>query len=141
MRAMVRHRGRTHYSPELRRLVLARHDGWAAALEAEAACAARHGAVKGADGDGSNATAPSRRSDWIPWSELLRRVFAEDALACPRCGGRMRVIAAVTSPTGIRQIREHLGLPARAPPLAPARLAEDEAEDDPLARLPEDEQE
>ena len=53
-------------------------------------------------------------------------MFAEDVLNCPRCGGRMRVVAAVTSPTGIRQSLEHLGLPARAPPLAPARLAEDE---------------
>ena len=53
----------------------------------------------------------------------------------------MRVIAAVTSADGARRILEHLGLPIRAPPLAPARLAEDEAEDDPLARLAEDEQE
>jgi hypothetical protein len=35
--AMVRHRGRTHYSPELRRLVLARHDAWTDSLEAFAA--------------------------------------------------------------------------------------------------------
>ncbi len=35
--AMVLHRGRTHYSPELRRLVLAKLDGWTGSLEAFAA--------------------------------------------------------------------------------------------------------
>ncbi len=29
----------------------------------------------------------------LPWSELLRRVFAVDALQCDRCGGRMRILA------------------------------------------------
>jgi hypothetical protein len=55
----------------------------------------------------------------------MRRVWAEDVLACPRCGGRMRVIAAVTSREAIRRILEHLGLPPRAPPLSPARLPDD----------------
>jgi hypothetical protein len=35
---------------------------------------------------------------------------------------------AVTSPEAIRRILEHLELPARAPPLAPARLPDDEWE-------------
>ena len=41
-------------------------------------------------------------------------------------GGRMRVIASATSADGARRILEHLGLPARAPPLAPTRLPADE---------------
>jgi hypothetical protein len=29
---------------------------------------------------------------------LLQRVFEVDALCCPRCGGRMRVLSAITDP-------------------------------------------
>ncbi len=32
-----------------------------------------------------------------PWAELLQRVFEIDALCYPRCGGRMRTLAAITA--------------------------------------------
>jgi len=59
----------------------------------------------------------------LPWSELLRRVFAIDALKCD-CGGRMRILAAIDQPEVIRAILECLGLSSRAPPLTPARSPE-----------------
>jgi hypothetical protein len=59
----------------------------------------------------------------IDWASLLRRVFLEDVLACP-CGGRRRILAENPSPTAIVAILEHLGLPARAPPIAAARAPE-----------------
>jgi hypothetical protein len=31
----------------------------------------------------------------LGWAELLRRVFAIDVLACPRCGGRLRLLSAI----------------------------------------------
>jgi hypothetical protein len=37
------------------------------------------------------------------------------------CGGRRRILAEVTEPTAVVAMLEHLGLPARAPPLAAAR--------------------
>jgi hypothetical protein len=40
---------------------------------------------------------------------LMRRVFALDVLACPRCGGRLRVIATVQDPAVVRAILAHLG--------------------------------
>jgi len=55
-----------------------------------------------------------------PWAELLKRVFELDVLACPRCGGRMRILAAIDSPDAIHKILTCLGLPTRAPPIAPA---------------------
>lgn len=55
----------------------------------------------------------------IDWASLLRRVFLEDVLACP-CGGRRRILSDVTDPMAIVAILLHLGLPARAPPLAAA---------------------
>src|SRR5215813_9732144 len=51
--------------------------------------------------------APPRR--WR-WAELLQRVFAVDVLACPSCGGRMRVIATIEDPRVVRRILTHLGL-------------------------------
>lgn len=33
----------------------------------------------------------------------MRRAFAVDVLACPRCGGRPRVIATVEDPVAVRQ--------------------------------------
>jgi hypothetical protein len=29
----------------------------------------------------------------VPWADLLKKVFARDVLACPECGGRLRLIA------------------------------------------------
>src|SRR5262249_47232193 len=51
----------------------------------------------------------SRPRPWR-WADLLRRVFAIDALACPNCGGRMRVIATIDDPRVVRRILRHLGL-------------------------------
>jgi hypothetical protein len=63
---------------------------------------------------------PRRRRNYS-WSELLKRVFAIDILECPRCLGRMRLVAAIHAPEALRRILECLGLPARAPPISPAR--------------------
>jgi len=59
------------------------------------------------------------RARRIAWAVLLKRVFEVDALRCPACGGRMRLIAAITDPSVARQILECLALPPRAPSLAP----------------------
>ena len=55
-----------------------------------------------------------------PWARLMERVFELDVLACPRCGGRMRILAAIDSPDAIQKILTCLGLPTRNPPIAPA---------------------
>ena len=62
--------------------------------------------------------APTRRTRW---ADLLQRVFEVDALSCPRCGGRMRVLAAITETAVARRILACLNLPTRAPPLARSR--------------------
>ena len=53
------------------------------------------------------------------WAELMRRVFALDVLECPDCRGRMRILATIRSLDAIHAILECLGLPPRAPPVAP----------------------
>ena len=55
----------------------------------------------------------------LSWAERLRRVFDIDILACPGCGGTLRVIADVTDPRVIQTILDHvLEGAARAPPAA-----------------------
>jgi hypothetical protein len=56
----------------------------------------------------------------LPWANLLQRVFAIDAFRCDRCGGRMRILAAIDQPAVARSILDCLGLSSRAPPLTPA---------------------
>src|SRR5207248_4975136 len=64
------------------------------------------GRLQVADRPGVEAEAPPRRPPALerstpyrlPWAELLRRVVLVDALECPRCHGRMRVVAAITDP-------------------------------------------
>jgi hypothetical protein len=57
-------------------------------------------------GDPQSVVPPRQRPHW---AVLLRRVFAVDALACPRCAGRMHPVAAVTQPGEIEATLERLG--------------------------------
>jgi hypothetical protein len=56
-----------------------------------------------------------------PWSALLKRVFGHEMLVCPRCEGKMRLVAMVDSPKVIKKILLHLGLETEPPQLTPAR--------------------
>jgi len=60
------------------------------------------------------------RRNWL-WADLMRRSFGFDVLACPRCGGRLELIASIEDPRVIRRILNHLGLPADVPATRPAR--------------------
>jgi hypothetical protein len=64
--------------------------------------------------------APAPPRYWA-WADLMRRAFDVDVLACPRCGGRMRLIATIEDPRVIRRILAHLGLPPEGPAVCPAR--------------------
>ena len=57
----------------------------------------------------------------MSWACLLKRVFDIDIERFPRCGGRLKIIAAIEDPQVIVKILTPLRLPARAPPRAPAR--------------------
>ena len=57
----------------------------------------------------------------MSWACLLKRVFDLDIESCPRCGARLKIIAAIVDPQVIIQILTHLGLPACAPPRSSAR--------------------
>jgi hypothetical protein len=69
-----------------------------------------------ADDDDPCAHTPKR---WTPWATLMRRVFAMDVLECPKCGGKMTILATIHPPEATTAILESLALSPRAPPLAP----------------------
>ncbi|MFM7138180.1 MAG: transposase, partial [Planctomycetota bacterium] len=91
--------------------------------EAEAGTTARDGHGTGGCCDSSHATQKPRSHDTsrIAWAKLMARVGEEFPLACPSCGGDIRLIAFLTAPGPIRKILTHLGEPLEPPPLAPAR--------------------
>jgi hypothetical protein len=62
---------------------------------------------------------PTRHRNYT-WAELMKRVFLVDVLQCERCGGTMKILAAIQPPEVTARILECLGLPTRAPPLTPA---------------------
>ena len=51
----------------------------------------------------------------------MRRAFGFGVLACPRCGGRMRLVATIEQREVIERILGHLGLPTELPAPRPAR--------------------
>jgi len=54
------------------------------------------------------------------WADLMRRAFEVDVLACPRCGGRLRLIALLEAGLVTARILRHVGLPSDVPPARPA---------------------
>ena len=98
----------------------------------------RQTSVEGGDAEvKDSATEPAREADAAEtvrrhargqgWASLMARTFGIDVLACPRCGGRLRLIALIEEAAVIDRILRHLGLstetPAPRPARAPPRLA------------------
>lgn len=58
-----------------------------------------------------------------PWAELLMRTFGIDVLECPKCKGRMRLIAMVTEPKAMTRylasVGELVDVPTRSPSRGP----------------------
>ena len=73
--------------------------------------------------DPTTDSAPPRRRGchYWSWSELLQRTFSLDVLSCPRCGGRLRLMAMTTEPKELARYLRALGEPTEAPARTPAR--------------------
>ena len=56
-----------------------------------------------------------KKSNHIPWAELIKRTFQIDITLCKKCGGRLRVISMIKKADTIKTILEHLGLGADPP--------------------------
>jgi hypothetical protein len=56
---------------------------------------------------------PEPRSRKIPsktWRECIKKIWEVDPLACPQCGGEMKIISFIDEPMLICRILEHLKL-------------------------------
>ena len=104
--------------------VLAPNSPWRRAVVAGAEPEARPGepCSPGAPADDrhDDVKTPRARPKYRAWADLMRRAFEADVLACPRCGGRMIVLATIEDPAVIRRILTHLGLSLEAGEALPA---------------------
>lgn len=106
--------GRRHHSCRFRTDGVPRAAGGARATAADQSAAlsrrpggARRVAVRrgtagagwrgGSCAESNNAAATSSCSAGRLWADLMRRAFEVDVLACPRCGGRLRLVALLES--------------------------------------------
>jgi len=71
--------------------------------------------------EAETADAARRRARGQSWAALMARTFGFDVLACPRCGGRLRLVALIEQATVIERILRHLGVPTATPASRPAR--------------------
>ena len=62
-----------------------------------------------------------RAATYRPWAELLARTFAVDVLECPKCKGRMKLIALVKKPESIARFLAGIGEPTCVPERSPPR--------------------
>jgi hypothetical protein len=85
----------------------------------------RYGAELPGTGSDAQCDSASTHARYYAWAELMKRAFAIDVLRCPRCGGRLKLIATIADPAVIRKILEHLKLEARPPEPQPARSPPD----------------
>jgi hypothetical protein len=44
------------------------------------------------------------------WAEMIRKVYEVDPMVCPKCGGRMKVVAFITDYQAVDRISDHLKL-------------------------------
>jgi hypothetical protein len=67
--------------------------------------------------------ARARSQPYIPWADLMRRVFEVDVLLCPHCLGKRRIVAFLDDPIIVHRILRHVGLdPEPRPPPLPGQL-------------------
>ena len=68
------------------------------------------------------------------WARLIQKVYEVDPLICPKCQGKMRIIAFIEDAEVIKKILKHLGLwetrnhdpPARNPTHIPELTYDDD---------------
>ncbi len=92
--------------------------------------AAREPPAKAASSEGAEGT-PAGRLPNRMWAELMQRSFPPpprlrrasgfDVLACPRCPGRLKLVALIQEGAVIQRILRHLGLPRDVPTMRSAR--------------------
>ena len=88
--------------------VLAPHARWRARVVAYGALPGTAATAPDSDDDAASPAQPRHRA----WANLMRRAFDLDVLACPRCGGRLRLLGTIEDPAAIRAILDSLAVSA-----------------------------
>ena len=60
-----------------------------------------------------------RRLSSKGWAAMIRKIYEVDPMICPKCGGRMKIVAFITEVAVVDRIMEHLKLTfvaAKPPP-------------------------
>ena len=110
--------------------VLAPHARW----RAEVVASRRTGRDQATDLRAGAAGAPRPR--YWSWALLMRRAFDLDVLRCPRCAGRMQLIATIEDPAVIQRILAYLGLPGTREGPPPCSMTEVGGEQLPIPGVP-----
>ena len=58
------------------------------------------------------------------WAEMIRKVYEVDPMVCPKCGGRMKVVAFITEVAVADRIIDHLKLTFVAAKPSPSHVFE-----------------
>jgi hypothetical protein len=102
--------------------VLGARSAWRSRLAEPEASAGPMGAASVTRAEMTEAATPCRaRPSNLLWAQLMQRSFGFDVLACPRCGGRLRLLAVIEEGRVIQRILRHLGLPTAIPAPRPSR--------------------
>jgi hypothetical protein len=101
--------------------VLAPRAPWRTAVVGPGGCDRATACDRGASGGEASGPSRARRPGPYRWADLMRRTFGFDVLACPRCGGRLRLLALIEHASTVDRILRHLGLPTAVPEPRPAR--------------------
>ena len=70
---------------------------------------------------GNEEESRKKKSHGMTWAQRLKRVFGIDIKMCGKCGGKVKVVAAIEEPAVIEKILKHLGLDWTAPQPSPSR--------------------
>jgi len=96
---------------------------YAGVLAAASKLRAKIAPVPVASTDAAESPPKPRRGSYFPWALLMRRTFGLDVLQCPKCRGRLKLLALVVDDHSIARYLKNSGepshLPARAPPRGP----------------------
>ena len=127
--------GRVHAAHSRQGAHLIRYYGWysnkARGMRKKAAAnlpSPADGRVVGGEGSNDGLTACASAT----WAMLIKRVYETDPLVCPKCAGKMKVIAFIEPPQAevIEKIMRHCGLwhphTPRPPPAASPQPATDD---------------
>jgi len=57
------------------------------------------------------------------WAEMIRKLYEVDPMACPKCGGTMKVVAFITDYAAVDRIVDHLKLTFAAAKPPPSQAA------------------